>query len=77
LVFYPYYDVGVDARVQELKGLIKKKVEARVVSATVLVDAVTGALCDYDPEAGVVGVASIPPLSDEEARAFRILSSGA
>jgi hypothetical protein len=77
LVFYPYYEVDVDARVQELKGLIKKKVEARVVSATVLVDAVTGALCDYDPKVGVVGVASIPPLSDEEARAFRILSSGA
>jgi hypothetical protein len=39
LVFYPCYEVDVDAKVQELKGLIKKKVEVRVVSATVLVDA--------------------------------------
>ena len=48
MVFYPYYEVGVDARIQELKGLIKKKVEARIVSVTVLVDVVTGALCDND-----------------------------
>jgi len=76
LVFYPFYEMDVDARVQELKGLVKKKMEARVVRATVLVDAVTGTLCDYDPKTGIIGVASIPSLSDEEARAFRALLSG-
>jgi len=76
LVFYPFYEMDVDARVQELKGLVKKKVEARVVRATVLVDAVTGTLCYHDPKTGIIGVASIPPLSDEEARAFRAPLSG-
>jgi len=76
LVFYPFYEMDVDARVQELKGLVKKKVEARVVRATVLVDAVTGTLCDHDPKTGVIGVASIPPLSDEEVRVFRAPLSG-
>jgi hypothetical protein len=32
---------------------------------------------ENDPKAGAVGVTSIPPLLNEEARAFRILSSGA
>jgi hypothetical protein len=76
LVFYPYYEIDIDAKIRESKGLIKKKVEERVVSARVLVDAVTGVLCDYDSNAGIIGILSMPPLSDEEAKAFQTLSSG-
>jgi hypothetical protein len=77
LIFYPYYEIDVDAKIRESEGLIIRKVEERVISAKILVDAVTGALCDYDPGAGVLGILSMPPLSDEEAKAFRILLSGA
>jgi len=76
LVFYPYYEMEIDAKIQESKGLIKKRVEERVVSTTILVDAATGVLCDYDSKAGVIGIISIPPLSDEEAKTFQILLSG-
>lgn len=70
LIFYPYYEIDVDAKIQESEGLFKRRTEERVISATVLVDAVTGALCDYDPLAGVLCILSLPPLSDEEAKAF-------
>jgi hypothetical protein len=44
-----------------------------VISAKILVDAVTGTLCDYDPGTGVLGIVNIPSLSEEERKAFQIL----
>jgi predicted small secreted protein len=73
LIFYPYYEVDIDAKIQEFEGLIKKITEERVISAKILVDAVTGTLCDYDPGTGVLGIVNIPSLSEEERKAFQIL----
>lgn len=77
IVFYPYYEMDIDARIYESKGLIKKKIEGRITSSTILVDAVTGMLCNYEPSAGITGLIRIPSLSDEEAKALQMLSSGA
>lgn len=73
IVFYPYYEADIDARTYKFKGLIKKKVEENIVSATILVDATTGALCTYDPKVGIVEVVGLPALSDEEIRVFQML----
>ena len=76
LVFYPYYEVDIDARIYEEEGVIRKKVRQKIVSVTVLIDALTGWLCDYEAKNGIVGVLRLPELSDEEVRVFRMLSRG-
>lgn len=76
VIFHPYYELNIDARVYEAKGVIRRKVEEKIVSATILVDSTTGELCSYDPKDGIVRLIGLPTLSEEEARAFRILGGG-
>jgi len=73
IIFYPYYEVDIDARIYELKGFIKKRTEERIVSSTILIDSITGDLCLYDPENGVISMGKLPALSAEEERVFQIL----
>lgn len=72
-VFYPYYEFNIDASTYEIKGIFTKKVEERIVSATVTVDALTGGLCSYIPGTGVAEMLVLPTLSEEEKRVFQIL----
>lgn len=74
VVFYPYYEADIDARIYEEKGLIWRKVEEKIVGATVLIDAITEELCNFEPDNGIVRLLRSPKLSDEEARVFRFLS---
>lgn len=73
MLFYPFYELNIDAKVHKVRGRLKKKIEERWVSATVLIESVRGTLCKYDSKIGVVRVLSLPTLTDEERRAFRIL----
>ena len=75
LIFYPYYEVSIEASIHEVKGLVRKKTEVRIITHTVMVDGITGELCDFQPSRGVRGILSIPKLSEEEARAFQLLMS--
>ena len=77
IIFYPYFEVDIDARFSEKKGWINKKLKQRIVSSTILVDALKIALCDYHPEVGVVELFSLPDLTNEEARVFRMLRESA
>ena len=72
-IFVPFYEVDVEARIQEVKGVFKKRVEERIVNTRILVDAITGTLCTYLSRSGVAPVYILPKLSDEERRAFKIL----
>ena len=74
MVFYPYYEIAMDAKIAEKRGLLKKKVEDKIISSTALVDAFRVFLCNYDPKKGAVGLLSLPDLTEEEARVFRLLS---
>ena len=73
VVFYPYYELDIDARIYEIKGIVRRKAEERIVSATVLMDPIVEALCYYDLREGVIAIATIPTLSEEEQRIFRML----
>ncbi|RLG16888.1 hypothetical protein DRN63_03660 [Nanoarchaeota archaeon] len=73
IVFYPYHELDIDARVYEIKGVVRKRAEERIISATVLMDPIVEALCYYDLREGIVAVARIPTLSEEEQRVFQML----
>jgi len=73
VLYYPFYELNIDAKIYEIRGLLIKKMEERVVNADVLIEAVRGALCNYDPKNGIITVIYLPALSDEEKRAFKIL----
>ena len=73
LVFIPFYEVDVEARIRELKGVFRKKVEERIVTATILLDSITRTLCRYVPQSGCTPLYTVPELSEEEERAFQTL----
>lgn len=73
VLYHPFYELNIDAKIHETKGLLIKKIEERVVNANVLIEAVRGALCNYDPKDGVITIMDLPTLSDEEKRAFQTL----
>lgn len=73
VIFYPYYELDIDAKIYEAKGIVKKKLEEKIVSARVLVDPITRQLCHYDFTEGVIAIATLPPLFEEEQRVFQIL----
>jgi len=74
MLFYPFYELDIDAKVREEK----EKIE-RVVSASLLIDGFTQMLCDYDHVRRRVNVVlGLPTLSDEEKVVFqRLLTYGA
>ena len=75
VIFYPYYELDITAKIYEVKGLIRKKVEEKLVSSKILIDAITGDLCDYDYDGRgvIVSIVRIPTLSSEEERVLQIL----
>jgi len=73
LFFYPYYELDLEVRIYESRGMFKRKIEEKIASVTVFVDPVEGRLCNYDPKMGVIRLVPILELTDDEARAFRIL----
>jgi len=73
IIFYPLYELDVDARMHEIKGIVRRKAEERIVSATTLIDPLTEQLCHYDLKEGIIAIATIPTLSEEEQRVFRML----
>lgn len=77
-VFYPFYEMDIEGRIYETRGLISKKIEERLVNARLLVDAVTGSVCDYDGNSREAQISKVLPLfclTEEETRVFEILSS--
>jgi len=73
VVFYPYYELDIDARIYEIKGIVRRKAEERIISTTVLMDPITEALCYYDLKEGIIAITTIPTLSEEEQTVFRML----
>ena len=73
ILYYPFYELNIDAKIPEIKGLLIKKIEERVVNANILIEAVSGALCNYDPKDGIIAIIDLPALSDEEKRVFQTL----
>lgn len=73
VLFYPFYELKIDAKISEIKGFLERKVEERLVKATVIVDPVQEVLCDYDLNSGVIALLHISSLSDEEKKAFQFL----
>ena len=73
IVFYPFYELIIDAKISEIKGFLRKKIEEKIITATILVDAINGSICNYDPKTGIIRIVTLPELSDEESEVFRIL----
>ncbi len=76
LIFYPYYELTLKARIQENKGIIVKKIEEKIVAITAICDSITGEICKYTPKSGIAKVSWIPKLSEDEKRIFKILIGG-
>jgi len=70
VLYMPFYELEIDAKIQRVKGFLTKKIEERIVSASILFDAVFGMLCDFDATLGVTRYLRFPELSDEEKYAF-------
>jgi hypothetical protein len=73
MTFHPFYELNIDAKIYEMKGLVTKKVEERIVNSTVLIEALVGLLCNYDLKAGVIPLVSLPTISEEERMIFKTL----
>lgn len=70
MLFYPFYEVNIDARIRE-----EKEESAAIVTATLLIDGIAEVLCDYDHKYHKVNIiAVLPTLSNEEKVVFRKLS---
>jgi len=79
IIFYPFYELDViNAKIHETKGFLIKTTEEKIVDITILIDAVTGALCSYTvPQSAftkqITRVMHLPTLTDEEKRALKII----
>jgi len=72
-VFYPYYEFDCDVAITEIKGMLRKKSEVKIVKAKLTVDACINALVSAHGE-GVRLILRVPrTISDEESEAFKLL----
>lgn len=73
ILYMPFYEIEFYAKIQKIKGFLTKKIEERIVNASILVDATFGMFCDFDATTGISRYFRLPELSDEEKYAFEKL----
>lgn len=71
-IFYPFYEAEIEAKLYVKTGFVKKKIKERIVSTSILVDAVKGDLCSFSET--IKSIMKIPKLTEEEAAAFKLFS---
>jgi len=66
-MYIPFYEI------EKVKGFLTKKIEERIVSTSILFDAVFSMLCSFLADVGVIRLFTFPKLSDEEKYVFKEL----
>ena len=73
-VFYPFYEVTFDGIIREVKGLIFKKFEERVIQSTIIISAINGRICAHSKYGrGINWLINLPDLTDDERTLLKIL----